>query len=121
MAEYNITAQIVYALREYNDQVAKSIDIAGEKCASGLVKDLKHNSPKLKGDYQKSWTKKRSTGYFSYIKIYTIFNKDHYRLTSLLEHGHDGPAPAPPHAHIKPLEKKWTNEFEKLCEEACEG
>lgn len=121
MADVDLTQKLLTVLKDYNDQVANDVDAAAEKCAKGLAKDLRSSSPKRKGNYRKSWTNRPGNSPFRGNVSQTVYNRKHYQLTHLLEHGHGGPAPAPPHVHIEPLEKKWTNEFEKLCEEACKG
>lgn len=68
----------------------RSIAIA-EECAIDAGKEavsfLKANSPKKTGAYAKGWTLKKATKTGKGFKI-TVYNKDHYRLTHLLEHGH---------------------------------
>lgn len=55
---------------------------------------------------------------------YVVYNKDQYRLTHLLEKGHNvpnnkrGKQRAAAYPHIAPLEERWNNEFVKRCEEA---
>ena len=121
MAEFDLTAEIVAVLNKYDDSVAEKIDAAAERCTKGLKKDLKGSSPADTGAYAKSWSHRTDKEFTKGSKVYTTYNSKHYQLTHLLERGHGGPAPAPPHAHIKPAEKKWNDEFVKLCEEACEG
>ena len=119
MAEYDITAQITAALQEYSYDVADRVDAAAEACSKGLRKDLKSSSPSRTGAYAKSWATKADREYTEGSKVYTTYNRKHFQLTHLLENGHGGPAPAPAHVHIHPSEKKWTDEFVQLCEEAC--
>lgn len=121
MAEYDITAKITAVLQEYSYDVAVRVDAAAEACSKGLRKDLKADSPNKTGAYAKSWATKTNKEFTEGSKVYTTYNRKHFQLTHLLENGHGGPAPAPPHVHIGPAEKKWTEEFVELCEEACEG
>lgn len=121
VAEFDLTAKIMTVLMEYDDEVAEKIDAAAEKCTKGLKKDLKSSSPSDTGAYAKSWAHKTDNEFSKGSKVYTTYNRKHYQLTHLLERGHGGPAPAPPHAHIEPAEKKWNEKFVELCEEACEG
>lgn len=62
--------------------------------AEHTVETLKRNSPKRSGDYKDGWTLKKTGRYANGNKmfsnggvIFTIYNKDHYRLTHLLEKG----------------------------------
>lgn len=121
VAEFDLTAKITAALQEYDDQVAEAVDAAADDCAKRLKKDLQNSSPSATGAYAKSWTHRTNKEFSKGSKVYTIYNKNHYQLTHLLEKGHGGPAPAHPHVHIEPAEKKWTEEFLKICEEVCEG
>lgn len=124
MAEFDLTAKITEALQEYDDQVAEKVDAAAEQCTKGLKKDLKSNSPSDGGDYAKSWAHKTDKEFSKGSKMYTTHNKRHYHLTHLLERTHAGPygrGEVSGQPHIEPAEKKWTEEFVKLCEEACEG
>ena len=122
MAEYDLTAKITAALQEYSYDVAKRIDEAAELCSKGLRKDLKADSPSDTGAYAKSWATKTDKEFTEGSKVYTTHNKRHYQLTHLLERPHAGPygrGIVPGHAHIAPAEKKWSDEFLQLCEEAC--
>lgn len=123
MAEYDITAQITACLTEYSEAVAAEIDRAADKCAKGLVKDLKEISPKREGKYARSWTRKTTKNYSGGNKSYIVHNQKNYQLTHLLERPHVGPhgSIVAAHPHIARAEKKWTEQFVSLCEEACEG
>lgn len=124
MAEYDLAAQIAAELQAYDERVAADIDEAAEKCASGLKKDLKPSSPKLTGDYGKSWAIKSDKSLTKGRSMHTVHNKKHYQLTHLLERPHSGPyghGIVPGRPHIAPAEKKWTETFEKQCEEAVKG
>lgn len=118
MAEYDITAKITAVLQEYSYDAAMRVDAAAEDCSKGLRKDLKSDSPSRTGAYAKSWATKTDKEFFEGSKVYTTYNRKHYQMTHLLEKGHGGPAPAPAYVHIQPAEKKWTDEFVQLCEEA---
>ena len=92
---------------------------AATEISKEAVRELKSTSPKWTGEYGKSWmsTKTHSGGE-------VIYNKNHYRLTYLLEHGHakrrGGRVQAYP--HIKKVEEKAVNEFiEKVEKAASEG
>ena len=123
MAEYDITAEIRAYLMDYSEAVARKIDEAADKCAKGLVKELKATSPRREGKYAKTWTRKSDKDYTVGNKFHIVHNPKNYQLTHLLERPHAGPrgSMVPAHPHIARAEKKWTEEFEKRCEEACKG
>lgn len=86
---------------------------AGRVASADVVRQLKATSPRRKGAaYAKSW-KVRKEGLDTYI----VYNEKHYRLTHLLEKGHDiirngrkvGRAKAYP--HIKQAEQKGIEEY----------
>lgn len=94
---------------------------AAKEAANSVVKELKATSPKGKAaKYAKSWKAKAQDG------GYVIYNEKHYRLTHLLENGHDvvvsgkkvGRAKAYP--HIKPAEEKGIKDFENKIRENTE-
>ena len=86
---------------------------AAKKAADYTVRELKAKSPKgATGRYAKSWKTKAQDG------GQVVYNDKHYRLTHLLENGHDivhdgkkvGRAKAYP--HIKRCEQDGIEQFE---------
>lgn len=85
------------------------------------LKDLKNNSPIKTGDYKKGWRKKKLKSTL-YGDEWVLYNKTDYRLTHLLEDGHDlkrggaviGHVKAYP--HISKTEKKVSDELVKRVE-----
>ena len=80
---------------------------------------LKKESPKAKGKYAKNWAVKKERGKA------TVYNKaPTYRLTHLLENGHDvvvngkKVGHANPQVHIKPVDDWVQSELPKRLEEA---
>ena len=104
----NLAAEINRQLALYANQTDEKVQQIAEKIANDGVDDLRNKSPKNKGDYAKSWDKKKVG------KRFVLHNKKHYRLTHLLEKGHakvnGGRVAAQP--HIKPVEQKMIDEFE---------
>lgn len=106
--------QIGDLLDEYSREIKEGIKESTEKIAKGGADELKKISPKRKGKYAKSWEAEQQGN------TYVIRNKDHYRLTHLLEFGHatrsGGRTRAFP--HIKNVEEKikkdYQDEIERL-------
>lgn len=81
--------EIVKALDEYKDVCQDALKNAVDQASKETVDQLKSTSPRRTGKYAKSWTSKKDTSYNGsgqYGKV--VYNKDHYRLTHLLENGH---------------------------------
>lgn len=104
---------IVKYLAEVSDEATEALEETKENLAKEGVKKLKATSPKDKGDYAKSWTRKKT-------KKGQIIHNKRYQLTHLLEKGHakrkGGRVAAI--VHIAPVEdelsQKAAKEFEKV-------
>lgn len=123
MAGLDLTAEIGKVLEEFTTAVQVAVDEAVEYCGKGMQKEIKANSPKRTGDYKKGWRCDISeNGRGS--KQAVVKNKTDYQLTHLLEKGHKkrgGKGRVKAYVHIAPAAEKWTEEFEKRCEEACKA
>lgn len=97
-----------------------SVEVESNKiikfCVQDAVKKLKETSPSDSGDYAKNWSYK--TRKVMYNNVYVIYNKaPTYRLTHLLENGHDvvvngqKVGRALPQVHIEPVEGWLENEI----------
>lgn len=94
----------------YTNNVNMVVQSTIDTTARDAANKLKATSPKSSGEYARNWAVKKKNGYA------VVYNKaPTYRLTHLLENGHDvvrngekvGHAPAYP--HIKPVEE-WVQE-----------
>ena len=110
-----LSKEISKALENYADDISAEVEEAANKVGKEAVNELKQTSPEgVRSSYKKGWRlKKDKLGKNSY-KV-TIHNKTDYQLTHLLEFGHatknGGRTKAQP--HIRPVEKKYSEEFEK--------
>ena len=98
-----INNEITRALQQYSSEVE-------------AVKTLKSTSPSETGSYKKGWRVKQ----VGTAKV--VHNATDYQLTHLLEHGHakkNGGRVAP-RVHIKPVEEKAIEDFERAIREEIE-
>ena len=103
----------------YTKNVNTTMQSVFDTTARDAANKLKATSPKDKGDYAKNWAVKKESGKD------TVYNKKPtYRLTHLLENGHDvvvngkKVGHANPQVHIKPVDDWVQSELPKRLEEA---
>lgn len=97
----------------YAENITQGITVAGYEAAKECRKALKQTSPKQHGDYSKSWVISKQKGRPGEPTKYIVHNREHYRLTHLLENGHakrgGGRTRAIP--HIAPAEEAAKEKF----------
>ena len=109
----DLSNEISKMLIEYVDDIDEIVEEETNTLIKEAKLDLISKSPKDKGDYARSWaiTQKKYKGLHIYSRV--IHNKDHFRLTHLLEFGHhakDGSwVPAQP--HIRSTEEKYRQQL----------
>lgn len=111
------------ALVEYTETITQGITTAGLNTAKACRAALRTTSPKDRGDYAKSWTISKVKGRPGEPMKYIVHNKEHYRLTHLLEHGHAkrGGGRTKAIKHIEPAEQKAIREFTEKVEAVIRG
>jgi len=73
---------ITRELESYCEEIQESTDKAADIVTKQLVEDIKEDCPTDKGNYKKSWTRKK----LKYSMV--VFNKKYGWLTHLLEFGY---------------------------------
>ena len=82
-----LAAEIAKGLAEYSQDVVEKVNISSGQVGKAAVKKLKAVKFKTGGEYSRSWRLKTEPEVGQPNKQ-IIHNKDHYRLTHLLEKGH---------------------------------
>lgn len=118
-----LSRTLVKCIDDYMGAVESTAQEAVDITAKEAVKELKNAHPAGSGkygswnEYNKSWTIMKNTVDKRHHRGRTIHNKDHYRLTHLLEKGHalrqGGRSRAFP--HIAPVaERAEENLFKRI-------
>lgn len=117
----NIGDAVMRELKAYSEALVTEADNAAKRSAKRLMKKLKDTSPEDTGDYAKDWAVKEIKSKTGGPSSYVVHNKEHYRLTHLLEYGHatkDGTGHVKAQPHIEPArdneEKKFLEELESV-------
>ena len=106
----SIAIQMERILDRYSQEVQTATNEAIDETAKESAQKLRNTSPERTGEYAKSWGVKKEGGKNG-IRTAIVRNKDHYRLTHLLENGHvvrNGKGTygrAPAIKHIAPVEE----------------
>ena len=116
MAKSNqLVVQMREILDDYTKEVVRATNNAQDVVAKEAASKLRNTSPVRTGKYAKSWKVKRERGPVRGINKVTVYNKDHYQLTHLLENGHvirnakGEYGRTSPKKHIEPV-YDWTSE-----------
>lgn len=114
----NMAAEIAQALTEYDQEVSDRVKKIVDAESKEAVNQLKETSPKRTGAYAKSWRQKNSYE-DSRTKRNTVYNKDYYQLTHLLEYGHASRKGGRVKAieHIAPIEQRIAERIQKQIEQ----
>lgn len=109
-----LSKEIMKALESYSDDISEIVENVANRVGKKATSELKRNSPKgSRKSYSKGWRLKKDRLSKNKYTI-KIYNKTDYQLTHLLEFGHanrDG-SRTKAQAHIRPVEEKYSKEFE---------
>lgn len=88
----SLDEEIKKALEDYNVEVVRVTNESIKETAKEAAIMLKNGGPykNRTGAYAKDWTAGQREKTKSVIQVqgYTVYNKNHFQLTHLLEHGH---------------------------------
>lgn len=105
-------------LEIYVEDIGEAVEEESNSIGKEAKEELKQTSPKRTGKYAKGWTVKKDKKNKSYYTV-KIHNKTDYQLTHLLEFGHATRNGKRTKAipHIRPVEEKYKEQFEKKLKE----
>ena len=108
-----IEKYLLKPLEEWGELTMSDIRQKVDEYGDELVKQVKEDAPIRTGSYKKNWKVKHEGLNTAHYKA-LIYNKDHYRLTHLLEYGHvtrDGTKRTKAIPHLLKNEEKITKDF----------
>lgn len=117
--------ELMEILQDYQDLTDAEMKKAVKKTANTVKNIIKKTAPHDTEHYKGSWATKTSSKNSHAVKS-IVYSKDRYRLTHLLEDGHDYVSPdgvrienaAEPHEHIAPAveiaEKELMYQLQKI-------
>lgn len=98
-------------LKNYSDEVTKSVNKAASNVSTELVENIKSDSPIDTGNYKSGWKRAKKDN------VFTVHNAKKPELTALLEYGRinkDGKRIAAK-PHIMKNGERAKEKFENLC------
>lgn len=118
----SMAAAIMKGLTEYADLATDELKKAVRKAGNDVKRDIQATAPKDTGAYAKSWAAKNTKETSNSLEV-TVYSKNRYQLTHLLEFGHakrgGGRVEARP--HIAKAEESAAGKLEKEIRKALEG
>lgn len=117
-------ASVAAALYDYEKDVLEAVGKAVVETGKRSLRVVQSKSPVRSGEYKKSWKiKEITTGIYGSQVSVIIHNKKYYRLTHLLEYGHQkkGGGRVEGAAHIRPAYEEADRILPVLTAQAIEG
>ena len=117
-----LSEAIVESLEEYAGQVDDMVKQAVNQVTDECLEEIRQNSPKDTGDYQKGWRKKKTFENGSQLRN-VVYNATDYQLTHLLEKGHAkvGGGRVAGIPHIAPAEEHAAKSLEEKIKRGVSG
>lgn len=88
----NLSEELQKALADYSTAISEGLNDAYKELAEAGVAELQQGRPyhNRTGQYAKNFavTQRKNAASETGSESYTIYNKKHYQITHLLEHGH---------------------------------
>ena len=113
----NLGDEIADRISQYNDEVEEEIQEEIRDTAKKTRNEIRENAPERTGEYKQGWSF-RKTGRGANYK-YTVYNREHWQLTHLLEYGHaarDG-SRVPAYPHVEPAVKQYVEPITERIEQ----
>jgi len=118
----DIGSAVMRELQAYTEALVTEADNAAKRSAKRLKKKIEDTSPEDTGAYANDWSiKEIKSKTVTAPSRYVVHNKEHYRLTHLLEYGHatkGGTERVKAQPHIEPArdeeEKNFLAELESV-------
>ena len=82
-----LAAAVMKELEDYADTTTDGVKAAVRKAANTVKKETQAGAPVRTGRYAKSWSTKTTRESSTALEI-TVYSRNRYQLTHLLEHGH---------------------------------
>ena len=82
-----LAAAVMKELEDYADTTTDGVKAAVRKAANTVKKETQAGAPVRSGKYAKSWATKTTRESSTALEI-TVYSRNRYQLTHLLEHGH---------------------------------
>ena len=82
-----LASAVMKELDEYADTTTDGVKAAVRKAANTVKKETQAGAPVRSGKYAKSWATKTTRESSTALEI-TVYSRNRYQLTHLLEHGH---------------------------------
>ena len=82
-----LAAAVMKELEDYADTTTNGVKAAVRKAANTVKKETQAAAPVRTGRYAKSWSTKTTRESSTALEI-TVYSRNRYQLTHLLEHGH---------------------------------
>ncbi len=118
----SLAAAVMAGLTEYANLATDELKKAVRKAENEVKKDIQANAPKDTGAYQKSWAVKNTKETANSLAV-TVYSRNRYQLTHLLEFGHAkrGGGRVAAQQHIAPAEESAIEKLEKEIQKTLEG